>query len=93
MESRVPAVEETELAKRLELKEDAAYKKAIAKHPEDAKEIARQRAVSNPPTFIDTFEVRGPYHALKPLCRKATGASSFAGMPLGTTPPRACVST
>ena len=66
MEPRVPSVEETQLAKQLEEKEDAAYKKAIAKHPEDAKEIARQRAVSNPPTFIDTLEVRGPYRALKP---------------------------
>src|SRR3954467_10060370 len=45
---------------------DAAFQRQIAKHPEDAKAIALQRAVSNPPAYIDSFEVRGPYNAVRP---------------------------
>ncbi len=66
MEARTPTAEEVATAEHLKASEEAAYRKAIAKHPEDTKEIALQRAVSNPPTFIDAFEVRGPYNALRP---------------------------
>ena len=66
MEPRTPSRGEVATAKRLKSEEDADYRKAVSKHPEDAKEIALQRAVSNPPTFIDAFEIRGPYNALRP---------------------------
>ncbi len=66
METRSPSDAETAVSERLKAAEEAAYQKAIAAHPEDQKEIALQRAVSNPPTYIDTLEARGPYHALPP---------------------------
>jgi Protein of unknown function (DUF1592)/Protein of unknown function (DUF1588)/Protein of unknown function (DUF1587)/Protein of unknown function (DUF1585)/Protein of unknown function (DUF1595) len=66
MEQRTPTAEEVDTEAKLAAAEEAAYQKAIAKHPEDAKEIARQRAVSNPPTYIDTLEVRGPYNGVHP---------------------------
>lgn len=66
MEPRTPAPQEVVTAKALQDEEEADFRKAVAKHPEDAKQIALQRAVSNPPTFIDAFEIRGPYNALKP---------------------------
>lgn len=66
MEPRTPSPEEVATANRLKMEEEADYRKALAKHPEDAKQIALQRAVSNPPTFIDAFEIRGPYNALRP---------------------------
>ena len=66
MEPRTPSEGEIAVSERLKTAEEAAYQKAIAAHPEDQKEIARQRAVSNPPTYIDTLEARGPYHALPP---------------------------
>jgi hypothetical protein len=66
MEPRTPSPQEVANAHRLKVEEEADFRKAIAKHPEDAKEIARQRAVSNPPTFIDAFEIHGPYNALRP---------------------------
>lgn len=66
MEPRTPSPEEVAMADRLKAEEEASYQKAIAKHPEDAKEIALQRAVSNPPIYIDTLEARGPYNALRP---------------------------
>jgi mono/diheme cytochrome c family protein len=66
MEPRTPSAEEVAVAERLKAAEEAAFQKAIAAHPEDKKEIALQRAISNPPTYIDTLEVRGPYHAVAP---------------------------
>jgi mono/diheme cytochrome c family protein len=66
MEPRTPSQVEVARSERLKAAEEAAYQKAIAAHPEDKKEIALQRAVSNPPTYIDTLEVRGPYRALAP---------------------------
>ena len=66
MEPRTPSAEEVATAERLKAAEEAAYQKAIAAHPEDRKEIALQRAISNPPTYIDTLEARGPYHAVAP---------------------------
>jgi len=66
MEPRTPSEAEIAVFQRLKAAEEAAYQKAIAAHPEDQKEIALQRAVSNPPTYIDTLEARGPYHAIAP---------------------------
>lgn len=66
MEPRTPSSAEVVTAQLLKDKEEADFRKAVAKHPEDAKQIALQRAVSNPPTFIDAFEIHGPYNALRP---------------------------
>jgi Protein of unknown function (DUF1587)/Protein of unknown function (DUF1595) len=66
MEPRTPSALEIATAHRLAASEEASYRKAIAKHPEDAKQIALQRALSNPPTFIDALEIRGPYNPLQP---------------------------
>jgi mono/diheme cytochrome c family protein len=66
MEPRAPSPEEVATAEKLKVAEEAAYQKALAKHPEDAKEIARQRALSNPPTYIDALEFRGPFNPSKP---------------------------
>ncbi|HEY7209929.1 MAG TPA: DUF1592 domain-containing protein [Bryobacteraceae bacterium] len=62
MEPREPSAVELATRERMKVKEEAAYRRAIAKHPEDTKEIAKQRALSHPPTFIDVLEVRGPYN-------------------------------
>jgi mono/diheme cytochrome c family protein len=66
MEQRPPSALEVATAKRMAAEEEADYRKAIRKHPEDAKQIALQRALSNPPTYIDALEVRGPYNPLPP---------------------------
>ncbi len=64
LKPRQPSVSEMAIGKRLAAKEEAEYQKAIAEHPETAKAITRQRADSHPPTYIDSFELRGPYDAL-----------------------------
>jgi mono/diheme cytochrome c family protein len=66
MEPRTPTPGEVATAQALKAEEEADFRKAVSRHPEDAKQIALQRAVSNPPTFIDAFEIRGPYNALRP---------------------------
>lgn len=66
MEQRVPSAVEVATAKRMAAEEEASYRKRIAKHPEDAKQIELQRALSNPPTYIDALEIRGPYNPLPP---------------------------
>ncbi len=66
MEPRTPSAVEIRISERLKAAEEAAYQKAVAAHPEDQKEIALQRAISSPPTYIDTLEARGPYHAIAP---------------------------
>jgi hypothetical protein len=66
MEPRTPTAQEVANAASMAAEEEAAYRKAIAEHPEDAKQIALQRAVANPPTYIDVLEMRGPYNALRP---------------------------
>jgi mono/diheme cytochrome c family protein len=63
---RTPNPEEIETARVLEAKEEAQFRKAVAKHPEDRKELIKQRVLSNPPTYIDFVEVRGPFHPLPP---------------------------
>jgi mono/diheme cytochrome c family protein len=83
MESRTPSAEEIATAASLKAQEEASYRKAIAKHPEDAKEIARQRAVSNPPTYIDTLEVRGPYNPLQPPVPESYRRIFICGHPAG----------
>lgn len=86
MEARTATPEEVETAAAMKASEEASFQRAIAKHPEDAKQIALQRAVSNPPIFIDAFELRGPYQAVRPplpesyhsifACRDASGIDS-----------------
>ncbi|MGA8599465.1 MAG: DUF1592 domain-containing protein [Bryobacteraceae bacterium] len=66
MTPRQPTPEEVVTAQKLKAEADAAYQRALAKHPEDAAQIAKQRALSNPPTFVDALEVRGPYNPLRP---------------------------
>ena len=66
MEPRDPTPEEVATAEKMKAAAEAAYQKALAKHPADAKEIARQKALSNPPTYIDALELRGPFNPLKP---------------------------
>ena len=66
MTPRQPTPEEVVTAQKLKAEADAAYQRALAKHPEDAAQIAKQRALSNPPTYIDALEVRGPYNPLRP---------------------------
>ena len=83
MEPRTPSAEEVATAAHLQAEEEAAYQKALAKHPGDAKEIARQRAVANPPTFIDAFEVRGPYNALRPPVPESYRRIFVCGHPAG----------
>jgi mono/diheme cytochrome c family protein len=66
MTPRAPSPQEVATAAQMKAAADAAYQRALAKHPEDAKEIAKQRAVSNPPTYVDALEVQGPYNPLRP---------------------------
>jgi mono/diheme cytochrome c family protein len=86
MEPRTPTAQEVATATAIKEAEDKAFKRAVARHPEDAKQIALQKAVSNPPTFIDAFELHGPFNALKPpipesyhrifACRDSAGGHS-----------------
>jgi hypothetical protein len=78
---------EVATAQRLAAKEEAAYRKAIAKHPEDTKQIALQRALSNPPTFIDALEIRGPYNALRPPLPESYRRIFVCGHPVGQHAP------
>lgn len=66
MEPRDPSPEEIATSEAMKAAAEKAYQKAIARHPEDAKEIARQKALSNPPTYIDALELRGPFNPVKP---------------------------
>lgn len=66
MEPRQPSPEEVALLEKLKAEEEASFQKAVKRHPEDAKQIALQRALSNPPIYIDTIEWRGPYNPTKP---------------------------
>ncbi|HZS53511.1 MAG TPA: DUF1592 domain-containing protein, partial [Bryobacteraceae bacterium] len=66
LEARTPSPEEQATAQELAAKEQTDFEKAVARHPEDAKQIALQRAVGNPPTYIDNSELRGPYEPLPP---------------------------
>lgn len=66
MTAREPTPEEVVTAQKLKADADAAYQRALARHPEDAAQIAKQRKLSNPPTYIDALEVRGPYNAVRP---------------------------
>lgn len=66
MTPRTPTPEEVAAAAQMKAEADAAFARAIKRHPEDAAQIAKQRAVSNPPTYVDAIEVRGPYNAVKP---------------------------
>ncbi|MDQ2841727.1 MAG: DUF1592 domain-containing protein [Acidobacteriota bacterium] len=83
MDSRTPTPAEVATAERLKADAEASYRKAIAKHPEDVKEIDRQRAVSNPPTYIDMLEVRGPYHPLPPPEPESYRRIFICGHPAG----------
>ncbi len=63
---REPSPEEKEVAAALEAAELAAIAKQIERHPADEKQIRLQHTVSNPPTYVDALEVRGPFNALPP---------------------------
>ncbi len=79
MEPRTPTPQEVANAASMAAEEEESFQKAIAKHPEDAKQIALQRAVSNPPTYIDTLEMRGPYNALRPPVPESYGRIFVCG--------------
>lgn len=66
MEPRTPSPEEMAVSERLKASEEANFRKAVAAHPEDEKQIRLQRVVSNPPTYIETLEIEGPSHPLRP---------------------------
>ena len=63
---REASPEEAQLAEQMAAKEQKAIARQIAKHPEDEKEIRKQHELGNPPTYVDTLEVLGPYHPLPP---------------------------
>jgi hypothetical protein len=63
---RTATPEEIETARALEAEEEEQFRKAVSKHPEDEKEIKKQRVLSNPPTYIDFVEMRGPFKPLHP---------------------------
>ena len=64
--SRPPTPEEVKTAAAIEAAELAAIAKQIERHPADEKQIRLQHTVSNPPTYVDALEVRGPFNGLPP---------------------------
>ena len=66
MEPRTPTPEEVDLSARMKEEAEKSFRRAVAKHPEDEKQIALQRRLGNPPIYIDTIEWRGPYSAVRP---------------------------
>ncbi len=63
---REPTPEEMQVAAAMEAEEQAGMAKQIARHPEDEAQIRLQHKVSNPPTYVDTIEMRGPFNPLPP---------------------------
>ena len=79
LEPRKPSSEEEALAKAMAAKEQADFDKSVAKHPEEAKQLALQRAVGNPPTYIDNSELRGPYNPVAPPLPASYGRIFICG--------------
>ncbi|HLH03299.1 MAG TPA: DUF1592 domain-containing protein [Bryobacteraceae bacterium] len=62
MEPREPSPLEVAARQKMDAEREAEFQKAVAKHPEQAQQLAKQRELENPPTFIDALEIRGPYN-------------------------------
>ena len=74
---------ELEIKKQIEAKEEAQLQKDLAAHPNEAAEIKKQHEVSNPPAYVDTLEIRGPYHPLPPPLPESYKRIFVCGHPPG----------
>ncbi|MBV9612174.1 MAG: DUF1592 domain-containing protein, partial [Acidobacteriaceae bacterium] len=63
---REPSAEEMATAREIQAKEEAEFQKQLARRPGDRREIEKQRALGNPPAFLESLEIRGPFHPLPP---------------------------
>jgi hypothetical protein len=63
---REPSPIELRVAQELKDKEQRDFKKQVAAHPQDEAQIRKQHELANPPTYLDTLDVRGPFKPLPP---------------------------
>jgi mono/diheme cytochrome c family protein len=63
---REPSPEEVQISEKLTEKDQQAIARQIAKNPADEKEIRKQHELGNPPTYMDSLEMRGPFNPLPP---------------------------
>jgi hypothetical protein len=66
MTSREPTPQEVAVAQQLAAAEKAQIAKQIAAHPEDEAQIKKQHELGNPPTYVDSLDIRGPFQPLPP---------------------------
>jgi PAS domain-containing protein len=57
---------ETAIAQEIRSDDAAELQESLTAHPENAAEIKRQHALSNPTAYVDAIDIRGPFHALLP---------------------------
>lgn len=63
---RDPTAAEIVAAQQIAATEQAQFNKQVAAHPEDEAKIKKQHKLANPPTYVDTLEIRGPFNPLPP---------------------------
>jgi mono/diheme cytochrome c family protein len=78
-----PTPEEAKIMADNEAKDAAGMARQIAKHPEDEVQIRLQHKVSNPPTFVDAVELRGPFDASAPPLPPSYARVFICGHSLG----------
>lgn len=63
---REPTAEELQVLAKVDAEEAELVAKLREKHPEQLESHAKQRALENPPAYVDSIEVRGPFDPLPP---------------------------
>ncbi len=89
---RDPSPEEVQIAAKMAGKEQRDVARQIAKNPADEKEIRKQHELSNPPTYVDALEIRGPFNPLPPPTPESYKRIFLCGHASGEHTP-ACVRT
>ncbi len=80
---RDPTPEESQIAEKIADDDEAAILKAVAKHPEDEKQIRLQHKLSNQPTFVDALEIKGPFNGSPAPLPESYHRVFLCGHPLG----------
>ncbi len=85
--SREPAPEEVIAAQQIAATEKAQFAKQIAAHPEDEAQIRKQHELANPPAYVDSLEIQGPFHPLPPPLPESYKRILICGHPIGQHTP------
>ena len=83
-----PTPEEVKIMALNAATEQAGIAKQISKNPQDEKQILLQHKVSNPPTYVEAEELRGPFNALAPPLPPSYARVFICGHSLGQHTPQ-----